>query len=78
MSSGEHEGTDQIAMPRFRSECFAVVFFAAAVLCLSAQQGYQRVTWDMQKAGGPVIQITLSDDLLCPVHRVLCDERVLG
>jgi len=29
-------------------------------------------------AGGPVMKTTLSYDRLCPVHRVLCDERALG
>ena len=36
-------------MPSFRAQCFAVVFLAAAVACLSAQQENLQVTWDMQK-----------------------------
>ena len=30
------------------------------------------------KAGGPVIGISRSQRNLCPVHRVLCDERAVS
>jgi cephalosporin-C deacetylase-like acetyl esterase len=36
-------------MPSFRGQCFAIVFLAVAVVCLSAQQENLQVTWDMRK-----------------------------
>jgi cephalosporin-C deacetylase-like acetyl esterase len=47
--SGEPQGVEQIAMLGFRTQCFAIVFLAAAVVCLNAQQKQLQVTWDMQK-----------------------------
>jgi cephalosporin-C deacetylase-like acetyl esterase len=49
LTSGELQGAEQVAMPSFRTQCFTVVFLAAAVVCLSAQQEQLQVTWDMQK-----------------------------